>query len=80
MTDLPKMPEVLRDPVYVIGPDDFPACPVCDRRAKTTFTSHCGVMMPTVMEVDEQGPVFEATCPDHGAFRFQVQEDDDAVG
>lgn len=54
--------------IQVISPDDMVVCSHCGRRAEVD---------DTVFDTDEDGPVFRATCPEHGSFLWQVEEDDD---
>lgn len=55
--------------IQIISPDDFVCCPQCGIRACLEATEPC--------DQDEDGPIFEAMCQDHGEFLWQVQEDEE---
>lgn len=52
--------------IRIIGPDDFAECPTCHERID---------VIDHEADTDEDGPIMEAVCVNHGLFRFQVQED-----
>lgn len=53
--------------IYVMGPDDMPNCPTCQRRLNTDHS---------VVDIDDDGPIYEGECPDgHGWFKFQVEDE-----
>lgn len=59
--------------VHVFGPDEFVACPTCLQRPPNDLLGH-----EKEVTVDEDGPVFEATCLKCGKFLWQNGEGFDA--
>lgn len=56
--------------VYVVGPDEFTACPSCGMRPPNDSLGY-----EKEHHVDEDGPVFEAECSSCGPFLWQDGED-----
>ena len=52
--------------VQVFGPDDLGGCPTCGARASMGATEPCAR--------DDAGEIFEAMCPEHGEFLWQVSD------
>lgn len=57
-------------PVHVFGPDEFVECPCCFERPPNDLLGH-----EHAVYVDDDGPVFEGTCPTCGKFLWQEGED-----
>jgi hypothetical protein len=54
-------------PILIISPDDFVHCPTCNSRLHSD---------ESVVDIDEDGPIFEGRCPQgHGFFKFQIEEE-----
>jgi hypothetical protein len=44
---------------------------------ETVMVKSDGLWLPKLVDTDEDGPIFEARCKVHGAYRFQVLEDEE---
>ncbi|SKB49976.1 hypothetical protein SAMN06295937_100791 [Sphingopyxis flava] len=53
--------------ILVIGQDDAATCPVCGKRLD---------VCDRPISHDAGGPVYAGTCPEHGAFNWQVEEEE----
>ena len=59
--------------ILIIGPDDFAECPECGARLEPEITNQTVASSSK----DSDGPIHQGTCPTHGTFQFQIDEDDE---
>lgn len=63
----------LQGSILVISPDEFAACPHCGARLETPIVD--GALVESGADID--GPIYQGTCPRHGAFQWQIAPDED---
>jgi hypothetical protein len=61
--------------VWLLSDDDFESCPTCSRRLSFEMSAS-DPASPIEVGRDEDGPIYRASCPDHGAHLFQFRNDE----
>lgn len=51
-------------PILLVNPDDMALCPECGRRLG---------MDHTILDEDEDGPIFDGVCAEHGSWKIQIE-------
>lgn len=57
--------------IHIFSPDDFTTCPECGRRAEI------GNGTDDQVDADQDGPIYEGECDEHGKFLWQCIDDTD---
>jgi len=65
-----------RLPIQIIGFNEWAVCPVCGVRFDPDIDDE--IYDLRVVDEDDDGPIHLGTCMEHGAFNFQIQEDDES--
>lgn len=63
--------------ILIVSPEERPHCPLCGRPLLEDFSIKGGEATLFVVRVDDDSPVHQGDCREHGFWEYQFEDDEE---